>query len=193
MRTVSILVISAFFIFTTYVATAQNSSHGIHNKKGNHFNLGITLKTVPLETGQDAFSAIAEIVDLLTLNPNTNWFNVDIDALREHLVDMNQLTLNAKASKKLEGNKVVFTVTGEGATLKAINRMVPAHALQLSVSTNWKADTQLNTNGVTLTINSEDSTEINKIFALGFFGVMATGNHHQEHHYQMAKGDSHSH
>jgi hypothetical protein len=66
----------------------------------------------------------------------------------------------------------------------------PAHALTL---TKWNAKTQLNTDGVTLQLNSNDKNEIKKISALGFFGVMATGFHHQAHHYQMAKGDGHLH
>ncbi len=39
----------------------------------------------PSETGQSQFAAIAEIVTLLRDDPNTDWEQVDIKALRDHL------------------------------------------------------------------------------------------------------------
>ena len=45
--------------------------------------------------GQDAFGAIQEIVGILEADPNTDWSKVNISALREHLVDMNEVTLKA--------------------------------------------------------------------------------------------------
>jgi hypothetical protein len=54
----------------------------------------------PAEAGQGAFAAIAEIVALLEADPNTDWSKVNIAALREHLVDMDELTLNAVAQEE---------------------------------------------------------------------------------------------
>jgi hypothetical protein len=34
---------------------------------------------------------------------------------------------------------------------------------------------------------------MDKVSALGFFGLMATGAHHQSHHFAMAKGTLHAH
>lgn len=70
-------------------ATAQD--HDTH-----HPEMGaLPAASQPTEPGQGAFAAIAEIVALLSADTSTDWSRVDITALREHLVDMNQLTLNA--------------------------------------------------------------------------------------------------
>ena len=47
--------------------------------------------------GQDAFGALREMVRTLEADPNTNWEKINLAALREHLVDMNEVTLKAGA------------------------------------------------------------------------------------------------
>ena len=56
--------------------------------------------TVPKLPGQDAFGAIQEIVEMLNADPKTDWSKVDLEALRQHLIDMNEVTLKADASPK---------------------------------------------------------------------------------------------
>src|SRR3569623_174899 len=46
----------------------------------------------PAEPGQAAFGAIQEIVRMLQSDQMTNWSKVDIDALRQHLIDMDEAT-----------------------------------------------------------------------------------------------------
>ena len=82
--------------------------------------------------GQDAFGTIAEVVQILEADPATDWSKVDIGALREHLIDMNEVTLRAVATQRALDNGVEITVTGEGRTREAIKRMLPAHARELS-------------------------------------------------------------
>ncbi|MFW1924327.1 hypothetical protein ACG90D_19965, partial [Acinetobacter geminorum] len=58
----------------------------------------------PTQPGQDAFAAIQEIVQILEADPRTDWSKVNIDALREHLVDMSNVTLSAQVkTEPLEG------------------------------------------------------------------------------------------
>lgn len=54
-----------------------------------------------MEAGQDAFAAIQEVV-LLEADPDTDWSRVDIDALRDHLIDMHLVTLYAKVDDGVE-------------------------------------------------------------------------------------------
>ena len=76
--------------------------------------------SMPAEAGQSAFAAIQEIVSILEADPTTDWSRVDIDALRQHLVDMNAVTLEAKvASAPVEGGEQ-FDVTGDGAVSDSI-------------------------------------------------------------------------
>jgi len=144
---------------------------------------------MPNEPGQGAFAAIAEIVALLSADPSTDWSNVNIDVLRDHLVDMNLLTLNAAVETKLSGNEVQFSISGVDRTYDAIRAMVPAHARELSSMTDWDVKAELTDTGAMLSLSSQDAQEISKITALGFFGVMATGSHHQMHHLMIAKNE----
>lgn len=144
--------------------------------------------SLPTEAGQGAFAAIAEIVARLEADPNTDWSKADIGALREHLVDMNELTLNAVAREKPIPGGLRIEVTGGGRTLQAIRNMVPAHAAELAKIEGWQAEAATRDDGATLTVTSADPRQEARIRGLGFFGLMATGAHHQAHHWAMATG-----
>ena len=65
--------------------------------------------TTPTSPGQDAFGAIQEVVRMLDADPKTDWSKVDLEALRQHLIDMNEVTLQrrrrAKADRRRLGNR----------------------------------------------------------------------------------------
>ena len=143
---------------------------------------------VPTMPGQDAFGTIQEIVRMLDADPYTNWSKVNIDALREHLIDMNEVTLHAKAAERVLDNGVEIAVTGEGRTLDAIKRMVPAHVVELR-EIGWNAKTDDLADGVKLTVLASEAQPLSKLKALGFMGIMVQGAHHQVHHLAMAKGE----
>ena len=86
----------------------------------------------PTEVGEGAFAAIQEIVALLNADPKTDWSKVDIDALRQHLVDMNNVTLKASVTSAPIDAGVRFEVTGEGSVRDLIRRMVLAHAATMN-------------------------------------------------------------
>lgn len=142
---------------------------------------------MPNSPGQDAFGAIQEVVQILEADPMTDWSKVDIGALREHLIDMNEVTLRAVATERMTDTGIAITVTGEGRTRDAILRMVPAHAREL-VAHGWKATTVERPDGVTLSVAANDQMPLVKLKALGFIGIMVQGGHHQPHHLAMAKG-----
>ena len=81
-----------------------------------------------------------------------------------------------------------IAVTGEGRTLEAIKRMVPAHASELT-KIGWNTRTDDLPNGIKLTITSSDPKQVTKLKALGFMGIMVPGGHHQPHHLMIAKGE----
>jgi hypothetical protein len=142
----------------------------------------------PTMPGQDAFGTIQEIVRILEADPNTDWSKVNFDALREHLIDMNEVALKAVANEHRLDNGVEIAVTGEGRTVDAIKRMVPAHARELA-KTGWSAATEDLPNGVRLTVTSTDPQQVVRIKGLGFMGIMVQGSHHQIHHLAIAKGE----
>jgi hypothetical protein len=142
----------------------------------------------PTMPGQDAFGTIQEVVQILEADPTTDWSKVNIAALREHLIDMNEVTLRAVATERALENGIEIAVTGEGRTLEAIKRMVPAHVGEL-VKIGWNAKTEDLPNGVKLSVTTNDPKQVTKLKALGFMGIMVQGGHHQPHHLMMAKGE----
>jgi len=150
----------------------------------------IMTPSVPAETGQSAFAAIAEIVAMLEADPVTDWTKVDLSALREHLVDMNALTLESETEETSLDDGVAITVTGSDRVLGAIHRMVPAHAVELDKMPIWSASSETMPDGAKLIVTSPEPAIQARIRALGFFGLMATGGHHQAHHLAIAKAVS---
>ena len=174
-------------LFTTGYSSALVAQHATSsNAHGTHSQANTS--GTPSETGQSAFAALAEVVAILEADPDTDWSKVNMAGLRDHLVDMNALTLNATVAVDQRPDGAEFIVTGEDVTLRAIQSMVPAHANELNKMSDWQAKTQLLANGARLTITSSHQSVVAKINALGFFGLMATGAHHQPHHLGMAKG-----
>jgi predicted RNA binding protein YcfA (HicA-like mRNA interferase family) len=162
---------------------AQDTSHMDHAQ---HMHGGAA--TIPTMPGQEAFGTIQEIVRILEADPATDWSKVNIAALREHLIDMDEVTMRADARERALDNGLEIAVTGPGRTLGAIKRMVPAHARELA-ALGWNAKAEELPNGVKLVVTASDPSEVAKVKALGFMGIMVQGAHHQVHHLMMAKGE----
>jgi hypothetical protein len=144
---------------------------------------------VPTLPGQDAFGAIQEVVRVLESDPKTDWSKVDLEALRQHLIDMNDVTLQADVATKPVDGGLEIAVTGSGRTLAAIQRMVPAHAKEIDGLNGWSARSDPLADGVRLTVTSNNPKEVQHIRGLGFIGILVSGSHHQPHHLAMAKGE----
>jgi len=145
--------------------------------------------TTPTMPGQDAFGAIQEIVQILDADPKTDWSKVDLEALRQHLIDMNEVTLRADAAPKQIDGGLEIAVTGNGRTLVAIQRMVPAWARMMNGQHGWTAKADTLPNGELLTVTATDPKEIEHIRGLGFIGLLVSGSMHRPHHLAMARGE----
>ena len=111
---------------TGALVLAQDLSRVDHDQ---HVHGGV--KVVPT-TGPGAYGTIQEIVRILEADPCTDWSKVSIGSLREHLIDMDEVAMRARTSERALSDRIEIIVTGEGRTLGAIRRMVPAHARQLA-------------------------------------------------------------
>jgi hypothetical protein len=145
--------------------------------------------TTPTLPGQDAFGAIQEVVSILDADPKTDWSKVDLEALRQHLIDMNEVTLHAEAAPKQIDGGLEIAITGNGRTLVAIQRMVPAYAQMANGYNGWSAKATELANGELMTVTATDPKEVQHIRGLGFIGLLASGSWHQPHHLAIAKGD----
>ncbi|WP_157961508.1 hypothetical protein [Acuticoccus kandeliae] len=157
-------------------AFAQHAGHGAMQSAG------------PREPGNGAFASIAEIVLLLSQDPTTDWSKVNIDALRDHLVDMNALVLGAVVSSETLSDGLRMTIDTEGRPGLAAARMVPAHSEVLVAETGWMSEVEQREGTIVWTVRSAAEPDIARIKGLGFFGLMATGDHHREHHLAIARG-----
>ena len=143
----------------------------------------------PAEPGQAAFAAIQEIVGILDADPKTDWSRVNIEALRQHLIDMNNVTLAAEVRSELIEGGMRYTVTGAGPVEESIRRMVTAHATAMNGVDGWRFETANTEGGAVLTVRPP-AKDMEKLRGLGFIGVLARGMHHQMHHLMIARGQN---
>lgn len=141
----------------------------------------------PTQPGQGAFAAIQEIVQILENDPHTDWSKVDIEALRQHLIDMNNVTLAARVVNHPIDDGMEFVVTGDGAVRDSIRRMTSAHAATMDGVNGWHF-TAKDTDGGSILDVRVPPQDMAKLKGLGFIGVMTVGMHHQEHHLMIARG-----
>ena len=141
------------------------------------------------EPGQSAFAAIAEIVAKLRNDPGTDWSTVNIAALQQHLADMDTVTLHTDVTIENVNGGAAFTVKGRDASgIAAVQRMMLAHAPFLLAETGFAVAAEANAQGGKWTVTSQRPGDEAQIRALGFYGLLATGGHHQMHHLAIATG-----
>ena len=174
------VMLAAVLMLGTAAALAQGHDH--------HGKAPSAPAAAPTQPGQAAFAAIQEIVQILEADPRTDWSKVDIEALRRHLVDMDNVTLRAAVTAVPTDKGVRFTVTGDGAVRDSIRRMVSAHAAAMSGAGGWTFVATETEDGAVLAVTVPPQ-DLARVRALGFIGVMTRGMHHQAHHLALARGD----
>jgi hypothetical protein len=145
--------------------------------------------TFPSQAGQSAFVAIQEIVGILEADPSTDWSKVNIDALREHLIDMNNVALAADVEAEAVEGGMRFMITGGGAVRDSIRRMVTAHAGAMNGVDGWGFEAAEIEKGAALIVRAPPA-DAAKLRGLGFMGIMTRGMHHQMHHLMIASGQN---
>lgn len=181
---------SIFFVLFIYgtVAFAEGNHSAMmnHEHKMEMSSRGLT------EAGNDAFGTIQEVIAKLNNNPNTDWTKVNLEALRQHLLDMNDMTLNVEVVSQepiRNGMKAIVRPTTARAAL-ALERVFKAHPTMLKKETGWTMLIKKQNDQYILTTTSENPRDTSKIRGLGYIGLMAYGNHHQPHHWAMATGEN---
>jgi hypothetical protein len=180
--------LSASLFLVTVTAHAQDVDSPAHHMMGHHGAIPAQTVAAPTEAGQSAFAAIQEIVSILEADPQTDWTKVDIEALRQHLIDMHNVTVEANVSAEPLPAGMHFTVTGTGPVVESIQRMVSAHAATMNGVDGWSFSAANVNDGAVLSVGVPPP-DMQKVQSLGFIGVMTHGMHHQEHHLMIARGD----
>jgi hypothetical protein len=149
--------------------------------------------STPSLPGQDAFGAIAEVVSLLDADPDTDWSRVDLERLRQHLIDMNEVVLRSAVKASPVPAGLAMEITGAPRTERAIRAMLVPHAVELDGMADWTARTERIPGGLRLTVTARaagDARTVARIRGLGFAGLLVQGGHHGPHHLAMAKGEA---
>jgi hypothetical protein len=164
---------------------AQQMDHAAH-----HAGAAAARPAMP---GQAAYGAIGEIVRILEADSTTDWSKVDLERLRQHLVDMDEVTMRAAVTATRVEGGLRMTVTGSARTAAAIRRMVRNHGAQLEASSPFRTQVSDIAGGVRFTVTAKDGADartVARIRGLGFIGLMVQGDHHMPHHIAMARGES---
>jgi hypothetical protein len=157
---------------------------------------GSATTEAPTMPGQDAFGAIAEVIQTLDADASTDWSKVDLERLRQHLIDMNEVVLRSQIEQMSVPGGLVMDVTGTGRTEQAIRAMLVPHAAELDRMPAFAAKTELIPGGVRLTVTAkapDDARAVARLRGLGFIGLLTAGAHHGPHHLAMARGEAFAH
>lgn len=146
--------------------------------------------TLPTQPGQAAFGAISEIVRMLEADSTTDWSRVNIEALRQHLIDMDDVIMHAAVVQRSVPGGLEMEVTGTGRTVGAIKRMAMNHTKMLDQEGQYHATATETANGARITVTASDERTVARVRGLGFAGLMTEGDHHAPHHLAIARGEN---
>lgn len=101
---------------------------------------------------------------------------------------MNRLVLETDVQTIDRPDGIKMRISLKGAGRDAANRMVTAHGPVLAAETGWMSDVSFGDEVIDWTVTGEGDHTPSRIKALGFYGLMATGDHHRTHHFAIARG-----
>jgi hypothetical protein len=151
---------------------------------------------LPKQPAQSAYAAIGEIVRILKADSTTDWSKVDLEAVRQHMIDMDAVTMRAAVTQKVVPGGLTMTITGDAKVAASIKRMVTSHAGMLDQDPQFHATVAPLSGGVQLTVtarNASDARLVAMIRGEGFAGLLTEGDHHARHHMALARGDAMAH
>jgi hypothetical protein len=89
-----------------------------------------------------------------------------------------------------DAGSVRFLVFSEGEVRESIRRMAMAHAATMNGQDGWGFTAETTPDGASIKVTPPDASQMLKLKALGFIGIMTLGMHHQAHHLMIASGHS---
>jgi hypothetical protein len=173
--------------------TMDHSAHLAVLKTCRGRSAAFAAPALPTMAGQAAFGAIGEIVRILEADPGTDWSKVNIEALRQHLIDMDEVVLRADITQQTIEGGIQADVTGQGRTAASIKRVVLAQSRMLDVMPGYRAEAEETASGARVVITARDPGDartVARIRGLGFAGLMTEGDHHVRHHIAIARGEA---
>jgi hypothetical protein len=190
--TTSTTILSAASLIAALALPRLASAQAHEHRPGMTHPAGDTARAAaPTQAGQGAFAAIAEVVRLLEADPHTDWSQVNIERLRQHLIDMDDVVLRARVVMEPIPDGARFVVRGSGRTVGAVQRMARAHGAMLGAEGPYRVAAETLADGARVTVRAReagDTATVRRIRALGFVGLLTVGDHHAPHHLLIARG-----
>lgn len=142
--------------------------------------------------GHSVFGTVQEAIRQLEADSTTDWSQVDIEALRQHLIDMQHVALHVTVQDKtpIEGGVRLRVKATTDAARASLARVLDAHPHMLHQETGWTMEVHEDDASYVLRVTTENPQERDKIRGLGYMGLLAYGQHHQRHHWHLVRGEA---
>lgn len=116
---------------------------------------------------------------------------VNLEALRQHLLDMKAFTEEVEviSEKPVENGVEIQVQPRTERAVGALKRLLSMHPAMLNKEKGWTMETERQGNQWTIICTTMGKTEVEKIRALGYIGLLTQGAHHQLHHWMIANGE----
>tara|TARA_R110000868_G_scaffold408293_3_gene690943 strand:+ start:6786 stop:7334 length:549 start_codon:yes stop_codon:yes gene_type:complete len=170
-----ILVLSVLTLF--FISGTTFAQHQMHSQ------------STPLtESGNDIFGAIQQVIKQLEENPNTDWSQVDLEALRQHLLDMKAFTeeVDVLSETPIDKGIEIHVKPQSDQAIKALTNVLSMHPSMLKSEQGWDMNAIQKDEYWVITCTTEKVDEVDKVRGLGYIGLLAAGAHHQLHHWMVA-------
>jgi len=138
--------------------------------------------------GQDALGAIQEVVGLLLADPSTDWSRVSIARLRQHLVDLERLTLFARVEEAPIERGLRVRIGGDDQLLASARRAVLRHAERMDGFRDWRVTGEDAGDAIVLELTTDREEELEVLRGMGFYGFLASGVHRPHELLAVARG-----
>ena len=180
---------------TTQASTQDHATmdHAAHSKA----LAACAAAALPTIPAQAAFAAIGQVVSILKADAATDWSKVNIEALRQHLIDMDDVTMRSIVKQRNVPGGVEAEASGTGRTIGAIQRLAGNHVRMLAQGGDYQTSVVNTASGARVVFTAKhaaDTLMVRRIRGLGFTGILTEGDHHARHHLAIARGEAvHSH
>jgi len=188
----SSLLLAVFFTLPV-LAETRNEVHSLQDNMTQHSQHQSRQTTSGLtESGTDIFATIQEVIKKLSADPTTDWSKVNLEALRQHLRDMYEFSYNVDvlSQQPIAGGVSIIVKPLTVGAEKALDKVLKAHPMMLKMETGWTMQASKKNGKYHISTTTTKPEEVDKIRGLGYIGLLAIGNHHQPHHWAMAKGQN---
>jgi len=152
------------------------------------------LPETPLkQSGNDIFDAIQEVVEELKADPQTDWEKVDLESLRQHLLDMKAFTeeVEVKEQQPIEKGIKMIVKPESSRAEKALKNMLSMHPKMMKMERGWDMNAEKKDSTWEIAVTTDNTDEVPLIRGLGYIGIVVEGAHHQVHLWMMATGKGH--